>query len=79
MAINSDGNYSYQGFMDGEDLSGTGTWTSNDQILTFIEDGQTTLWTYSMVDNDNLSFEVTTPETDDYYSTLTQYVWMRSN
>ena len=32
-----------------------------------------------MTDNDNLSFEVTTAETDDYYSTLTQYVWTRDN
>ena len=79
MAINSDGNYSYQGLINDEDLSGAGTWSANDQILTLIEDGQTTLWTYSMTDNDNLSFEVTTAETDDYYSTLTQYVWTRDN
>ena len=31
------------------------------------------------IDEDNLSFEVTTAETDDYYSTLTQYVWTRDN
>ena len=79
MAINSDGNYSYQGLINDEDLSGAGTWSANDQIITFIEDGQTTLWNYSMTDNDNLSFEVTTAETDDYYSTLTQYVWARDN
>ena len=54
MAINSDGNYSYQGLINDEDLSGAGTWSANDQILTFIEDGQTTLWNYSMTDNDNL-------------------------
>ena len=66
MAINFDGYYSYQGLMNDEDLSGTGSQSANDQILTFINNGQTILLNYSTANNDNLSFTVTNAESDVY-------------
>ena len=66
VGINFDSYYSYQGLMNDEDFSGTGSWSANDQILTFINNGQTILLNYSTANNDNLSFTVTNAESDVY-------------
>ena len=79
MIFNENGSFSYQGAIDGDMVSGSGTWSSTDEILTYIEDGQTTLWNYTMTNDNNWSCTVQTPDNDDYYGTLTEYVWTRSN
>ena len=79
MIFTDQGTFSYQGAIDGDMLSGSGTWSSTDDILTYIEDGETTLWDYTMTDDDNWSCEVTTPENATSYGTKTEYVWTRDN
>ena len=79
MIFTENGNFSYQGAIDGDMISGSGTWSSTDNILTYIEDGSTTLWDYTMNDDNNWSCEVTTPENASNYGTKTEYVWTRDN
>ena len=79
MIFTESGTFSYQGAIDGDMQSGSGTWSSTGNILTYVEDGETTLWTYSMTNDDNWSCYVETPENDDYYGTRTQYSWTRAD
>ena len=79
LIMTESGTYSYQGAIDGDMLSGSGTWSSTDDILTLVEDGATTLWTYSMTNDDNWSCYVETPENDDYYGRRTEYSWTRAD
>ena len=72
------GTFSYQGAIDGDMVSGSGTWSSTDDILTYVENGQTTLWTYEMPNNDEWSCYVETPENDTSYGTRTEYSWVRA-
>ena len=78
MILTESGTFSYQGVIDGGDMqSGSGTWSSTDEILTYIEDGETTLWTYNMTNNDNWSCYIEFPENNYYYARRTEYSWMR--
>ena len=43
-----DGTYSYVTEMDGEHSSGNGTWSTTDNNLTVIEDGETNILSYSI-------------------------------
>ena len=43
MIFTESGTFSYQGAIDGDIQSGSGTWSSTDNFLTYIEDGETTL------------------------------------
>ena len=73
--FNEDGTYSYQGALKGNPTSGSGTWSSTDEILTYIEDGETELWTYSISDDDTWVCYITYPETDDPES-IVRYDWV---
>ena len=46
--FNEDGTYSYTGEIDGEIDSGNGTWSTNSNKLTMIEDGETMVMDYSI-------------------------------
>ena len=48
MIFNEDGTYSYTGEIDGEIDSGNGTWSTNSNKLTMIEDGETMVMDYSI-------------------------------
>ena len=72
--FNDDGTYSYQGALQGNPTSGSGTWSSTDEILTYIENGETSLWNYAVVDDTSYSCYITYPETDDQW-TVTRYSW----
>ena len=51
MIFNEDGTFSYTGEIDGEIDSGNGTWSTNSNKLTMIEDGETTVMDYSITGN----------------------------
>ena len=46
--FNAVGTYSYVTEMDGEYSSGNGTWSTTDNNITFIEDGETSILSYSV-------------------------------
>ena len=48
MIFNEDGTFSYTGEIDGEIDSGNGTWSTNSNKLTMIEDGETMVMDYSI-------------------------------
>ena len=48
MIFNEDGTYSYTGEIDGEIDTGNGTWSTNSNKLTTIEDGETMVMDYSI-------------------------------
>ena len=51
MIFNEDGTFSYTGEIDGEIDTGNGTWSTNSNKLTMIEDGETTVMDYSITGN----------------------------
>ena len=65
MIFNEDGTYSYTGEIDGEIDSGNGTWSTNSNKLTMIEDGETTVMDYS------ITGDVLTVSTSDTYDGVT--------
>ena len=48
MIFNEDGTFSYTGEFEGESSSGNGTWSTNSNKLTMIEDGETMVMDYSI-------------------------------
>ena len=48
MIFNEDGTFSYTGEIDGEIDTGNGTWSTNSNKLTTIEDGETMVMDYSI-------------------------------
>ena len=48
MIFNEDGTFSYTGEIDGEIDTGNGTWSTNSNKLTMIEDGETSVLDYSI-------------------------------
>ena len=51
LIFNEDGTFSYTSEYDGDIDSGNGTWSTNSNKLTMIEDGETTVMDYSITGN----------------------------
>ena len=61
------------------DDSNLGTWSTEDNILTYVENGKSHSWTYSISNSNNLSMSIEYPADDVIeYATLSEYNWTRA-
>ena len=61
------------------DDSNLGTWSTEDNILTYVENGKSHSWTYSISNSNNLSMSIEYPADDVLeYATLSEYNWIRA-
>ena len=61
------------------DDSNLGTWSTEDSILTYVENGKSHSWTYSISNSNNLSMSIEYPADDVLeYATLSEYNWIRA-
>ena len=61
------------------DDSNLGTWSTEDNILTYVENGKSHSWTYSISNSNNLSMSIEYPADDVLeYATLSEYNWTRA-
>ena len=62
-----------------ETSDGLGTWSMEDDILTLVENGEPSFWTYSISNSNNLSMSIEYPADDVIqYATLSEYNWTRA-
>ena len=62
-----------------ETSDGLGIWSMEDDILTFVENGEPSSWTYSISNSNNLSMSIEDPADDVLeYETLSEYNWIRA-
>ena len=62
-----------------ETSDGLGTWSTEDSILTYVENGKSHSWTYSISNSNNLSMSIEYPADDVLeYATLSEYNWIRA-
>ena len=61
------------------DDSNLGTWSTEDNIFTYFENGKSHSWTYSISNSNNLSMSIEYPADDVLeYKTLSEYNWTRA-
>ena len=61
------------------DDSNLGTWSTEDNILTYVENRKSHSWTYSISNSNNLSMSIEYPADDVLeYATLSEYNWTRA-
>ena len=74
MIFNEDATYSWQGVVNSEPATGLGTWSMEDDILTFVENGESSSWIYSISNSNNWSMSIEYPGDDVIqYATLSEY------
>ena len=79
MIFNEDTTYSWQGVVNSEPSTGLGTWSMEDDILTFVENGESSSWIYSISNSNNWSMSIEYPGDDVIqYATLSEYNWTRA-
>ncbi len=80
MIFNEDTTYSWQGVVNSEPSTGLGTWSTEDNILTYVEEnGESSSWTYSISNSNNWSMSIEVPADDVLeYETLSEYNWTRT-
>ena len=79
MIFNEDATYSWQGVVNSEPSTGLGTWSMEDDILTFVENGESSSWIYSISNSNNWSMSIEYPGDDVIqYATLSEYNWTRA-
>ena len=61
------------------DDSNLGTWSTEDNILTYVESGKSYSWNYSISNSNNMSMSIEYPADDSLeYKTLSEYNWTRA-
>ena len=55
MTFNKDATYSWQGVVNSEPSFGLGAWSMEGDILTFVENGESSSWICSISNNNNWS------------------------
>ena len=79
MIFNEDATYSWQGVVNSAPGTGLGTWSMEDDILTFVENGESSSWIYSISNSNNWSMSIEYPGDDVIqYATLSEYNWTRA-
>ena len=78
MILGEDGTYSYSGKINGEDDSGSGSWSSTANKLTIIEDGETTIVDFS-ISGSTLTTTVTNAETDTNWGSVITIIYNKTS
>jgi PBP1b-binding outer membrane lipoprotein LpoB len=78
MILGEDGTYSYSGKINGEDDSGSGSWSSTANKLTIIEDGETTIIDFS-ISGSTLTTTVSEAETDTNWGTVITIIYDKTS
>ena len=78
MILGEDGTYSYSGKINGEDDSGSGSWSSTANKLTIIEDGETTIIDFS-ISGSTLTTTVSEAETDTNWGTVITIIYNKTS
>ena len=78
MILGEDGIYSYSGKINGEDDSGSGSWSSTANKLTIIEDGETTIIDFS-ISGSTLTTTVSEAETDTNWGTVITIIYDKTS
>ena len=76
MILGEDGTYSYEGKVNGESDSGSGSWSSTSNKLTIVEDGDTDIWDFS-ISGDELTLNITTEETETNWGSEIELVYTK--
>ena len=83
MILGEDGTYSYEGKIDGDIDSGSGSWSSTSNKLTIVEDGETEIWDFSISGGDThrkvdeLTLNITTEETETDWGSEIEIVYTK--
>ena len=78
MILGEDGTYSYSGKINGEDESGSGSWSSTANKLTIMEDGEETVIVDFSISGSTLTATITEAETDEDYETVITITYTKS-
>ena len=77
MILGEDGTYSYSGKINGEDDSGSGSWSSTANKLTIMEDGETTIVDFS-ISGSTLTTTITEEETDTNWGAVITIIYNKT-
>ena len=78
MILGEDGTYSYSGKINGEDDSGSGSWSSTANKLTIMEDGEETVIVDFSISGSTLTVTITEAETDEDYETVITIIYTKT-
>ena len=79
MILGEDGTYSYSGKINGEDESGSGSWSSTANKLTIMEDGEDTVIVDFSISGSTLTTTVTEEETDTDWGTVFTIIFNKTS
>ena len=79
MILGEDGTYSYSGKWDGENDSGSGSWSSTANKLTIMEDGEDTIIVDFSISGSTLTTSLTEEETDTNWGTVITIIYNKTS